>query len=271
MFRLPHIQKVLSRLQHWVQKTFMKGNCCRKRCEGWHRAKIRVWAGSPIRVQREEKCSSFTLGLQFGQTLWHCQGSTYTSHWACTLLPRDKPPNHLLISHITSQTYSNICQTDCRGLLPLAFWQRQLIHKTHGISLQLCSRDICHNSSITVWEVNCFGPAAPSPNNASHLIHRQRHTKRPFGERPTIISLAFREQSSDSTAHAISGRNWRAFLLHLMSLVGIGLQSLRASFHWQLMKNNGQLLYLDFTQGRAFPLIQSEWSSRSGHHKANRK
>lgn len=208
------------------------------------------------------------------QTLWHCQGSTYTSHWACPLLPRDKTPWPFTASpppHITSQTCLNICQTDCIGLLPLAFWQRQLIHKTRGISLQLCSRGIRHNSSITVWEVNCFGPAVPLPDNASHLIHRQRHIKRPFGESPTIISLAFREQSSDSTVHAISGRNWRAFLLHLMSLVGIGLQSLRASFHWQLMKNNGQLLYLDFTQGRAFSLIQSEWSSRSGHHKANRK
>lgn len=106
-----------------------------------------------------------------------------------------------------------------------------------------------HNSSRSelLW------PCCSFTDNASHLIHRQWHIKCPFGESPTIISLAFREQSSDSTVHAISGRNWRAFLLHLMSLVGIELQSLRVSFHWQLMKNNGQLLYLDFTQGRAFP------------------
>lgn len=38
-----------------------------------------------------------------------------------------------------------------------------------------------------------------------------------------------------------------------MSLVGIEFQSLHAAFHRQMMKNNGQLLYLDFTQGRDFP------------------
>lgn len=121
--------------------------------------------------------------------------------------------------------------------------------------------------------MNWFGPAATSPDNTSHLIHRQRHIKRPFGENPTIISLAFRKQSSDSTIHAIPGKNGRAFLLHLMFLVGIELQSLHASFHWQLMKNNGQLLYLNFPHGTAFPTDSiwmkfQKWAPK-GKQKAN--
>lgn len=62
-------------------------------------------------------------------------------------------------------------------------------------------------SFIRVWGVSSFGSAAPSAANACHLIHRQWHVKWPFGESPIIMSLAFREQPSDSTVHAISGRN----------------------------------------------------------------
>lgn len=111
----------------------------------------------------------------------------------------------------------------------------------------------CCISSIRVWGVSCFGSAAPSADNTCHWIHRHWHVKCPSGKSPIIMSLASWEQSSDSTVHATSGRNLKAFLLHLMSLAGIEFQSTHTAFHWQMMKNNGQLLYLDFTQGRDFP------------------
>lgn len=95
-------------------------------------------------------------------------------------LPRDKQPDHLLhLPHPTSPL--NICLTGSRGLLPLPSRQRHMVFSYSCIS------------SIRVWGVSCFGSAAPSADNACHLIYRQWHAKCPFGESPIIMSLAFRE------------------------------------------------------------------------------
>lgn len=75
-------------------------------------------------------------------------------------LPRDKQPDHLLhLPHPTSPL--NICLTGSRGLLPLPSRQRHMVFSYSCIS------------SIRVWGVSCFGSAAPSADNACHLIYRQ--------------------------------------------------------------------------------------------------
>lgn len=118
---VPHVPKVLSCFQHWVQRTLTEGKCCRERCEDWHQEKTRAWAGSPAGVQSREKCTSLNWGLQLAgepaaqpsQHLHSLLSMPLASQGQTTWPFTASPP-----SHTTSQTFARQTPEVCYLFLP---------------------------------------------------------------------------------------------------------------------------------------------------------
>lgn len=176
---VPHVPKVLSCLQYWAQRTLTKGKCCRERCEGWQQERTGAWAGSPAGVWSREKCTSLNWGLQLAEE------------------PAAQPSQHLhsplRMSLVSQGQISPFTASPSFPFKPTQTFARQTPEVCYLFPTKTAHSQSCI-SSIRVWGVSCFGSAAPSADNACHLIHRQWHVKCPFGESPIIVSLAFREQ-----------------------------------------------------------------------------